>query len=145
VIDPAPPGRRPGAPLRSPVALFGILILFTTLAACGAASQLPAGSQLPAVSRTSPATTLHLAEYRITPAQLTLDSGSYTFTAVNEGTISHALELTGNGVDGHTPDLAFEPGHSENFTITLGPGTYQFFCPVDAHRGLGMLGTLVVH
>lgn len=23
--------------------------------------------------------------------------------------------------------------------------TYQFFCPVDGHRGLGMQGTLVVH
>lgn len=90
-------------------------------------------------------TKVHLAEYRITPSQLSLDAGSYTFTAVNDGTISHALELTGNGIDAHTPDLAFAPGHSEGFTTTLKPGSYQFFCPVDGHRGLGMQGTLVVH
>jgi uncharacterized cupredoxin-like copper-binding protein len=53
--------------------------------------------------------------------------------------------LTGNGVDGQTKDLAYGPGHSEGFTVTLKPGTYRFFCPVDGHQGLGMLGTLVVH
>jgi plastocyanin len=105
------------------------------LAACTS----PGTNQLPTV------TTVHLTEYRITPATLSLDAGIYTFTGVNDGTISHALELTGNGIDGHTPDLAYAPGHSEGFTVTLKPGTYQFFCPIDGHRGLGMQGTLVVH
>jgi uncharacterized cupredoxin-like copper-binding protein len=53
--------------------------------------------------------------------------------------------LTGNGVDGHTRDLAYAPAHSEGFTVTLKPGTYRFICPVDGHQGLGMQGTLVVH
>ncbi len=79
------------------------------------------------------------------PAQLSLDAGVYTFNAINDGTISHALELTGNGIDRHTTDLAFGPGHSEGLSVTLKPGTYQFFCPIDGHRGLGVLGTLVVH
>ena len=99
----------------------------------------PGATQQPAI------TTLHLSEYKITPTQLSLDAGIYTFTAVNDGAISHALLLTGNGVEGHTRDLAFSPGHSEGFTVTLKPGTYQFFCPVDGHQGLGMQGTLVVH
>src|SRR5713226_364854 len=87
---------------------------------------------------------IQLTEYKMTPATITLDAGSFTFTATNAGTISHALELSGNGVDAHTPDFAFAPGHKEGFTVTLKPGTYQYFCPVDGHRGLGMQGTLVV-
>ena len=129
-------GRRPGAPLRSPAALSGCIALLVLLLA---------GCTSPGANQPPPVTTLHLAEYRITPATLSLDAGSYTFTAINDGTISHALELTGNGIDGHTPDLAFAPGHSEGFTVTLKPGTYQFFCPIDGHRGLGMQATLVVH
>ncbi len=132
---PTSAGRRPGAPLRSPAALPGSAALLVLLLA---------GCTSPGANQPPPVTTLHLAEYRITPATLSLDAGSYTFTAINEGTISHALELTGNGIDGHTPDLAFAPGHSEGFTVTLKPGTYQFFCPVDGHQGLGMQGTLVV-
>jgi plastocyanin len=135
VTVPASAGRRPGTPLRPPAALFSTALLVFLLAGCTS----PGANQPP------PVTTLHLAEYRITPATLSLDAGIYTFTAVNDGRISHALELTGNGIDGHTPDLAFAPGHSEGFTVTLKPGTYQFFCPVDGHRGLGMEATLVVH
>jgi uncharacterized cupredoxin-like copper-binding protein len=112
----------------------GALLAAVALAGCAGAGANPQPGT----------TTLHLSEYKITPAQLSLDAGSYTFTAINDGTISHALVLTGNGVDGHTSDLAFGPGHSEGFTVTLKPGTYQFFCPVDGHQGLGMQGTLVV-
>ncbi len=137
MIAPTSAGRRPGTPLRSPAIFFRALILVPILVLVGCSA--PGAGQLP------PVTTLRLAEYRITPTQLSLNAGTYTFTAVNAGTISHALELTGNGIDGHTPDLAYAPGHSEGFTVTLKPGTYQFFCPVDGHRGLGMQATLVVH
>ncbi len=113
--------------------LVSTLLLALTGTACSAA----AGSQ-PTELR------IQMAEYKLTPNQLTIDSGIYTFAGVNGGTINHALELTGNGVDVHTPDLAFAPGHSEAFTVTLKPGTYQFFCPIDGHRGLGMQATLVV-
>jgi plastocyanin len=130
-------GRRPVTPHRSPAHLFRTGALLAALALAGCAG--PGASQQPTV------TTLHLSEYKITPAQLSLDAGTYTFTAINDGTISHALVLTGNGVDGQTKDLAYGPGHSEGFTVTLKPGTYQFFCPVDGHQGLGMQGTLVVH
>lgn len=136
MIVPTSPGRRPGAPLRSPARLFSSTVLLPALLLAGCTSS--------GASQPPPVTTLHLAEYRITPATLSVDAGIYTFTAINNGTISHALVLTGNGVDGHTPDLAFAPGHSEGFTVTLKPGTYTFFCPVDGHQGIGMQGTLVV-
>jgi len=137
VIVPASMGRRPLTPLRSPTHLFRTAALTAALALAGCSG--PGASQQPIT------TTLHLSEYKITPARLSLDAGIYTFTAINDGTISHAVVLTGNGVQGHTKDLAFGPGHSEGFTVTLKPGTYQFFCPVDGHQRLGMQGTVVVH
>lgn len=137
MIIPASVGRRPGAPLRSPAHRFQAAALVAAVALAGCSGS--GASQQPTI------TALHLSEYKITPAQLSLDAGIYTFTAVNDGTISHAVVLTGNGIEGHTKDLAFGPGHSEGFTVTLKPGTYKFFCPVDGHQGLGMQGTLVVH
>jgi plastocyanin len=136
VIVPASVGRWPPTPLRSPAHLFLGAALLAALGLAGCAG--PGASQQPTV------TTLHLSEYKITPAKLSVDAGIYTFAAINDGTISHALVLTGNGVERHTTDLAYAPGHSEGFTVTLKPGTYQFFCPVDGHQGLGMQGTLVV-
>jgi len=29
-------------------------------------------------------------------------------------------------------------------TVTLKPGTYQFYCPVPGHKAAGMKGTLTV-
>lgn len=136
MITPTSTGRRPENLLRPPAVFSHTL---TTLAA-----GLLAACSAPGANQPPPVTTLHLAEYRITPASVSLDAGSHSFTAINSGGINHALELSGNGIDGHTPDLAYSPGHSEGFTLTLKPGTYKFFCPVDGHRGLGMQATLVV-
>ncbi len=113
------------------------IVLALVLAGCSSAdSGSPPASGSPV--------SVQLTEYRVTPGTITLDAGSYMFTATNAGTISHALELSGNGVDAHTPDFAFAPGHKEGFRVTLKPGTYQYFCPIDGHRRLGMQGTLVI-
>ncbi len=109
--------------------------LLLTLAACS----LPGSAGAPG------SVTIHLSEYKLDPPALSLAAGTYDVTGVNRGTISHALELSGNGTDLHTKDFAYPPGHAEGFQVTLTPGTYQFFCPIDGHRGLGMQATLVVH
>lgn len=112
-----------------------LAILLLSLAACS----VPGSSAAPG------SITIHLSEYKLDPVALNLTAGTFDVTAVNSGTISHALELSGNGIDVHTKDFAYPPGHSEGFQVTLKPGTYQFFCPIDGHRGLGMQATLVVH
>jgi len=109
--------------------------LLLTLAACS----LPGSTAAPG------SVTIRLFEYKLDPATLTLAAGTYDMTGVNSGTINHALELSGNGLDVHTKNFAYPPGHSEGFQVTLRPGTYQFFCPIDGHRGLGMQANLVVH
>ncbi len=35
-------------------------------------------------------------------------------------------------------------GRTTALTVDLKPGEYEFYCPVDGHRELGMEGTIVV-
>ena len=105
------------------------------------ASVLASGSP---VASGSPIT-LALKEYSITPATVTIKAGTpVTFEARNEGTINHALVITGTGVSLATKDLAFAPGTSETISATLAAGTYTFICPVDGHAAQGMKGTITV-
>jgi len=53
------------------------------------------------------------------------------------GTASHTFTITGKGID-----VVNSPGQSQNVTINLAPGTYQFICRF--HVSLGMRGTLTV-
>jgi uncharacterized cupredoxin-like copper-binding protein len=76
---------------------------------------------------------------------VTLKAGTpVTFEARNEGTISHALVISGAGVNLATKDLEFGPGTSETISATLAAGTYTFICPVDGHAAQGMKGTITV-
>jgi plastocyanin len=89
--------------------------------------------------------TLSLKEYSITPATVMIKAGTpVTFEARNDGTINHALVISGNGVSLATKDLAFGPGTTETIAATLAAGTYTFICPVDGHAGQGMKGTITV-
>ena len=79
------------------------------------------------------------------PATVTIKAGTpVTFEARNDGTISHALVISGNGVSLATKDLAFGPGASETIAATLAAGMYTFICPVDGHAAQGMKGTVTV-
>jgi len=109
----------------------------STAAASSATEASPAGS--------ASTITLALKEYSITPSTLTIKAGTpVTIEARNEGTISHALVISGNGVSLATKDPAFAPGTTETISATLAAGTYTFSCPVDGHAAQGMKGTLTV-
>ena len=66
-----------------------------------------------------------------------------TFEATNAGTIGHALEVEGNGVEEKTGTIS--PGSSAKLTVDLSKkGTYEVYCPIDGHRAMGMEAKLVV-
>lgn len=54
----------------------------------------------------------------------------------------HAVAIEGNGVDQDGDTVP--PGGVSIDTVTLAPGTYQFYCPVGGHEAAGMKGTLTV-
>jgi uncharacterized cupredoxin-like copper-binding protein len=82
-------------------------------------------------------------EYKLDPAKITLGKpGTYTFKAVNSGSTTHALEIEGKGVEEETEGI--DPGQSAELKVSLKPGKYEIYCPVDGHKEQGMEGTVTV-
>jgi uncharacterized cupredoxin-like copper-binding protein len=119
-------------------------LLVLALAACGgksggsktvAASSGGGGGQTIQVKET---------EYKLTPSSFSVAKpGTVTFVAKNAGTIDHALEVEGNGVEEKTSTIS--PGSSAKLTVNLSKnGTYEVYCPIDGHRAMGMQAKLVV-
>jgi len=74
--------------------------------------------------------------FRFSPSTLTVKTGT-TVTVTNAGTASHTFTITGKGID-----VVNSSGQSQQVTIGLAPGTYQFICRF--HVQFGMKGTLTV-
>src|SRR5437867_10640130 len=79
-----------------------------------------------------------LSEWKVELSERSVAAGSVTFTVENVGSIPHALEVEGQGIEQET--AVIQPGSSATLTRTLKPGTYEVYCPVgeDSHKKLGM-------
>ena len=119
--------------------LLVLLPLSLFLAACGGSSSPSAGDG-PVLQ------TIQISEkeYSLTPGTVTISkTGAYDFRVTNNGTIAHALEIQGNGVEKKIGDI--QPGASATLRVILNKnGSYELYCPIDGHRGLGMQGTVTV-
>jgi plastocyanin len=115
------------------------LPLSLLLAACGGSSSPSAGGgpvlQTIQISET---------EYSLSPGTVTVSkTGTYKFRVTNKGTIAHALEVEGNGVEEKTGDI--QPGASATLQAVLSKGgSYDLYCPIGGHRSQGMQGTVTV-
>ncbi len=85
-----------------------------------------------------------LSEWKVELSQRTIAAGTVTFTVANVGSIPHAFEVEGQGIEQET--TVIQPGSSATLTLTLEPGTYEVYCPVgkDSHKKLGMNTRLTV-
>jgi plastocyanin len=82
-------------------------------------------------------------EFSIAPDTLSLTPDTYVFEIRNEGKITHALEIEGNGVEAKTPNIA--PGRQATLRVTLSKtGSYEVYCPIDGHRKQGMKAKITV-
>ena len=79
-----------------------------------------------------------LTEWKVELSEATVAAGAVTFTVTNAGSIPHAFEVEGQGIEKETGVI--QPGASATLTVTLKPGTYEVYCPVgnDSHKKLGM-------
>ena len=79
-----------------------------------------------------------LSEWKVELSQPTISAGVVTFTVTNTGTIPHAFEVEGQGIEEET--AVIDPGSTATLKLTLKPGTYDVYCPVgrDSHKHLGM-------
>jgi plastocyanin len=99
----------------------------TTTATSGPASSPPSGQQV----------TVQMTDFRLALPE-TLTPGTYTFVAVNAGQTVHAIQIDGPGVSDQRTPGDVRPGQSASLTVTLQPGSYDIYCPVDGHRAMGM-------
>ena len=134
-------------------------VLAVVAAGCGSSSNssstkssAPAAAPTTAANAATPAPGtvaigVRETEYKLTPANISpAKAGKHTILAMNQGKITHAIEVEGGGAGGkdvRSADIA--PGKSATITVDLQAGkTYTWYCPIDGHKGLGMKGTIKV-
>jgi plastocyanin len=114
------------------------------LAACGGGSSSSSSTAAPAGGGGSSSSggsgtpvDVTLADFSIDVAGgTTLDPGTYTFNVTNTSATGHNLTVEGPGVDDQaTPTFS---SSSEQLTVTLKDGTYEFYCSVPGHKEAGM-------
>ena len=118
--------------------LLVLLPLPLLLAACGGTSGTSSSS-----SSSGPVLqTIQISEkeYSLTPNKITVArTGTYELKATNDGTITHALEIEGNGVEQKTGDVA--PGSTATLRVNHSKdGSYEIYCPIDGHRARAWRG-----
>ncbi|MFL5965506.1 MAG: cupredoxin domain-containing protein [Gaiellaceae bacterium] len=122
------------------------LILPTLLLAAGCGGTSGSKSSDGQVAAPVASQTLQVSEkeFSITPASITVKKpATYAFHVSNDGSISHALVVEGQGNETKTGTIA--PGSSTTLSVTLSKaGKYELYCPIDGHQGKGMKATLTV-
>jgi len=83
-------------------------------------------------------------QFAFSKPTLAAKAGSVTVALTNPAgnQAPHAIELEGNGVEEEGETVT--AGGTSTVTADLKPGKYEFYCPVDDHRAMGMQGTLTV-
>jgi plastocyanin len=83
-----------------------------------------------------------LSEWKVELSEATIAAGPVTFTVSNAGSIPHAFEVEGQGIEEETKVI--QPGTTATLTLTLKPGTYEVYCPVgdDSQKKPGMVTRL---
>jgi uncharacterized cupredoxin-like copper-binding protein len=110
------------------------------LAACGSDDSGDGATTAAAAGETIQ---ISATDFAFDPPTIQLDgAGEYTFRLVNDGGTEHALEIEGQGVEDETETIG--PGETAELTLSLEPGEYEMYCPVDGHREMGMEGSVSV-
>lgn len=79
-----------------------------------------------------------LSEWKVELSVASVAPGPVRFNVTNVGSVPHAFEVEGGGVERETPII--QPGATGTLELTLKAGHYEIYCPVgsDSHKKLGM-------
>jgi uncharacterized cupredoxin-like copper-binding protein len=140
------------ARIRSGAVIGGLAAIALVAAGCGGndnggggASSKPK-SQKPASTGGSAAGALSedLTDFKFSQAapKVKAKGGTVTISLKNSGGSTHAMEIEAKGKEFKSSQV--DPGQSTTLKAKLAPGTYEFYCPVDGHKKLGMKGKITV-
>ena len=117
------------------------LLLSLALTGCGSDSEEAATTGRAAAGQTIE---IGETEFALDPANVQVEeTGTVTFRVTNNGSIAHALEVDGQGIEEESETI--EPGASAELTVALSKeGSYELYCPIGDHRDQGMEGELIV-
>lgn len=81
---------------------------------------------------------VRLSEWKVELSEASVPAGTVRFTITNAGSIPHAFEVEGRGIERKT--ALIQPGSTGTLTVALRAGSYEVYCPVggDSHKKLGM-------
>jgi uncharacterized cupredoxin-like copper-binding protein len=128
---------------RVPVLAIAVLVAATLgVTACGGSSNKSSSGS--SSSGTASKMSVDLADYKIIPANPSIPkTGKVTFTLKNTGKFPHAIAI--QGVPGNPKSSIVQAGQSTTFTVNFTKkGTFTWYCPVDGHRQLGMVGKITI-
>ena len=155
-------------PIRVFLALLGAALLSLGVAACGDDDNDTTTTQAQTTGEGAPKggpLEIKMGDYFFDPKDATVEAGSVTIGAPNEGKVMHELMLlktntdpaklpTGpdGGVEEKLHEAAEEngeiddvlPGETKSRTFDLTPGKWVMFCNVPGHYAQGMYGSLTV-
>jgi plastocyanin len=140
--------RRHPATALPAIALAGLAL---TAAGCGSSndnkSSDSGGSSAPAKKAAPSGGGATLSEtatdFKFSQPSATAKAGNVSIKLANKGQAPHAIEIEG-APGGDTKSAVIQPGATTTLAAKLPAGKYEFYCPVDNHKQMGMKGELTV-
>jgi len=98
----------------------------------------------PAKRATASPVAVRLSEWKLELSQLTVPTGEIEITVKNGGTMPHALEIEGQGIEKELEPIS--AGATSKLRLNLPPGSYELYCPIGdgAHEKMGMIAHIEV-
>jgi len=99
----------------------------------------------PAAGRASASSVaVRASEWKLELSQLTVPTGEVEITVKNSGTMPHALEIEGQGIEKELEPI--NAVATSKLRINLPPGNYELYCPIGdgAHKKMGMIAKIEV-
>jgi uncharacterized cupredoxin-like copper-binding protein len=144
---------------RLALAALAFVLPAALLASCGGSNGEPAGPTATPVAPTNGELAIHASEWKFEPPSIVLTQGEpVRFVLQNDGDILHDLKVRDMPVDVVSSNSSgpLEADEGEPFVsansgdsgtlkfVPTQPGTYEFYCTIGNHEGLGMHGTITV-